>query len=200
MSLPLLYVVRHGDTDWTVSHQHTGRTDLPLNEKGEEHARELARRLKGVQVAGVFTSPLQRAFRTCQLAGFAASAVTDADLVEWDYGDYEGKTTAEIRAAAPNWELFSDGCPGGESIDDVAARADRFIFRVRHLHADAMVFSSGHFLRVLAARWVGLPPQAGRCLFLGTATVGILGYEHGPTEPVIRLWNDDGRLTALGVS
>jgi len=194
MNLPLLYLVRHGDTAWTDSHQHTGRTDLPLNDKGEHHAHDLKGRLQSVTVEHVFTSPLQRAARTCELAGFATNAVTDADLVEWDYGRYEGKTSAEIHAAAPDWDLFRDGGPGGESPDDVARRADRFVARVRALTGDAMAFSSGHFLRVLAARWLGLPASAGRYLFLGTATVGILGYEHGPGDPVIRLWNDDGRL------
>jgi broad specificity phosphatase PhoE len=194
MSLPLLYVVRHGDTAWTDSHQHTGRTDLPLNDKGEQHAHDLKRRLQSVTVAHVFTSPLRRAARTCELSGFATNAVIDADLVEWDYGAYEGKTTEQIRADNPGWDLFRDGGPGGESPDDVARRADRFVARVRALAGDSMAFSSGHFLRVLAARWLGLPASAGRYLFLGTATVGILGYEHGPDEPVIRLWNDDGRL------
>jgi probable phosphoglycerate mutase len=194
MSLPLLYVVRHGDTDWTDSHQHTGRTDLPLNDRGVEHARRLQGRLAGVAVAHVFTSPLRRAARTCELAGFAQHAIVEPDLTEWDYGQYEGKVTADIRRERPDWDLFRDGGPGGESPDDVGGRADRFIARVRALDGDVMAFSSGHVLRVLAARWLGLPASAGRYLFLGTATVGILGYEHDRNEPVIRLWNDDGHL------
>lgn len=194
MSLPLLYVVRHGDTAWTDSHQHTGRTDLPLNERGEAAAGALRVRLAGVAVGHVFVSPLNRAQRTCELAGFSANAVTDPDLYEWDYGHYEGKLTADVRAAKPDWDLFRDGCPGGESPDDVAKRADRFIAKVRALSGDVMAFSSGHVLRVLAARWLGLPASAGRYLFLGTATVGILGYEHSIDEPVIRLWNDGGHV------
>ena len=190
MSLPLLYVVRHGNTPWSESHQHTGRTDLALNERGQAAARALRERLAGVAVAHVFTSPLQRAAKTCELAGFGANAITDPDLYEWDYGQYEGKLTAEIRAARPDWDLFRDGCPGGESPDDVGKRADRFIARVRALSRDAMCFSSGHLLRVLAARWLGLPASVGRHLLLGTATVGILGYEHGLNEPVIRLLNE----------
>lgn len=192
---PLLYVVRHGDTAWTESQQHTGRTDLPLNEKGETHARLLQRRLANVCVDHVFTSPLQRASRTCDLAGFGQNAIADSDLYEWDYGQYEGKLTADIRRDRPDWDLFRDGGPGGESPDDVAARADCFIARVRQLEGNVIAFSSGHILRVLAARWLGLPASAGRYLLSSTAAVGILGYEHNRDEPVICLWNDDGHIT-----
>ena len=188
--LPRLFLARHGDTAWTDSHQHTGRTDVPLNEAGEEHARQLAEVLPPVSSVRVFTSPLQRASRTCALAGFGAAAQIDTDLLEWDYGQYEGKTTAEILRERPGWELFRDGCPGGESPQDVAARADRFVRRVRELGRDVLAFSSGHVIRMIAARWLGLPPATGRCFFCRPGSVGELGFEHdSPDQPVIRLWN-----------
>jgi probable phosphoglycerate mutase len=193
--LPVIYLARHGETAWTVSGQHTGRTDLPLTERGEENARRLRDRLKGILFAKVFTSPLQRVRRTCELAGYDRLAELDPDLTEWDYGDYEGLTTADVRKEHPDWHLFRDGCPRGERLSDVAARADRVIDRVRRVGCTVLLFSSGHFLRVLAARWIGLEPAAGRLLLLGTATVSALGYEHGMDEPVIRLWND-GRHVA----
>jgi probable phosphoglycerate mutase len=191
-ALPTLYLARHGDTAWTESHQHTGRTDLPLDEHGERHARSLGERLKGLSFARVFTSPLQRASKTCELAGFAG-AVVDPDLTEWDYGRYEGMRTAEILKGRPGWQLFRDGCPGGESPDDVAARADRFVARARAAGGDVLAFSSGHIIRVIAARWLGLPPAAGRFFFCAPASLGALGYEHGPDEPVVRLWNEEGQ-------
>jgi probable phosphoglycerate mutase len=190
MSLPQLYLARHGETAWTVSRQHTGLTDLPLTERGERNAQRLGARLAALHFARVWTSPLQRARRTCELAGFSAVAVADPDLVEWNYGAYEGKTTAEIRTANPSWELFRDGCPGGEQAGDVGARADRVIARVRAVQGDVLLFSSAHILRVLAARWLGLPPTDGRLFALDTASLCILGYEHNLQEPVIRLWND----------
>src|SRR5262245_19811657 len=189
--LPLLYLARHGDTAWTESHQHTGRTDLPLNEHGKEHARLLGARLKGLVFARVFTSPLQRAARTCELAGFDRAEV-DPDLLKWAYGEYEGVRTAEILAKRPGWELFRDGCPGGESPQDVAARADRFVAKVRQIGNDVLAFSSGHILRVIAARWLGLPASAGRYFFCSPAGLGVLGYEHSRDEPVLRLWNEGG--------
>jgi probable phosphoglycerate mutase len=189
-SLPLLYLARHGETAWSLSGQHTGRTDLPLTERGEGNARRLGERLRGLTFARVFTSPLQRAARTCELAGFGAAATTDPELVEWDYGDYEGRRTADIQRDRPGWQLFRDGCPGGESVADVAARADRVLARLRAVDGDVLVFSSGHFLRVLAARWLGLEPGAGRYFLLSTATLSTLGYDHNKDEPVIRLWND----------
>ena len=189
-ALPSVYLARHGETAWTVSKQHTGRTDLPLTERGERNARALGERLKGLTFAHVFTSPLQRARRTCELAGFGAAAVVDPDLVEWNYGDYEGRTTADIRKERPDWQLFCDGCPGGESVTQVGARADRVLARLRPLEGDTLLFSSGHFLRVMAARWLMLEPGAGRYFYLGTATLSILGYEHGKADSVIRLWND----------
>ncbi len=188
--LPAIYLVRHGETAWTVSRQHTGLTDIPLTERGERDARRLGEHLRGSTVTRIFTSPLQRARRTCELAGFGAAAEIDPDLVEWDYGDYEGLTTAEIRQKRPDWQLFRDGCPGGESVAAVGARADRVIARVRALDGDVALFSSGHFMRVLGARWLGLDAASGRLLLLSTTTLSILGYEHDRSEAVIRLWND----------
>ncbi len=188
--LPEIHLVRHGETAWTLSRQHTGLTDIPLTEIGESVALRLGELLRGMSFARVVTSPLQRAKRTCDLAGFGEIAEIDPDLVEWNYGDYEGITTAEIRERRPDWQLFRDGCPGGESVAEVGDRADRVIARQRGLVGDALIFSSGHFLRVLAARWVGLDASCGRLLLLGTSTMSILGYEHSRSEPVIRLWND----------
>jgi probable phosphoglycerate mutase len=190
-SLPAVYLARHGETAWTVSGRHTGRTDIPLTERGERNARRLAERLKGLTFSHVFTSPLRRAARTCELAGFGSRAAVDADLVEWDYGAYEGRTSADIHQERPAWQLFRDGCPGGESVAAVGARADRVIGRLRPLAGNVLLFSSGHFLRVLGARWLGLEPSAGRFFLLSTATLSILGSEHNKSEPVIRLWNDD---------
>jgi broad specificity phosphatase PhoE len=189
-TLPAVYLARHGETAWSLSGQHTGLTDLPLTERGEQNARRLGQRLQGTNFTHVRTSPLQRATRTCQLAGFGGVAVVDPDLVEWNYGEYEGLRSAEIRNKRPGWQLFRDGCPGGESVEDVGARADRVVFRMRTNNENVLLFSSGHFLRVLAARWLGLPASDGRLLALDTAALSILGYEHDRTEPVLRLWND----------
>jgi probable phosphoglycerate mutase len=194
--LPSIYLARHGETAWTVSGQHTGRTDLPLTPRGEDNARRLSERLKGMTFSRVFTSPLQRARKTCELAGYGSVAEIDPDLVEWNYGNYEGKRTAEVRQERPDWQLFRDGCPGGESVADVGARADRVLARLRSLQGDLLLFSSAHFLRVLAARWLGLDPSGGRYFVLSTATLSILGYEHSKADPVIRLWND-GRHVAV---
>lgn len=189
--LPSLYLARHGETAWSLSGQHTGLTDLPLTERGERNARNLRPRLAGLTLAKVFTSPLQRATRTCELAGFAAGSEVDQDLVEWDYGKYEGLRTAEIQATRPEWQMFRDGCPDGESPNQVAARADRVVSRVRAANGDVLIFSSGHFLRMLAARWLGLEPFAGRFFMLATASLSTLGYEHAlSSRPVIWLWND----------
>ena len=193
-ALPLVYLARHGETAWTLSGQHTGRTDLPLTERGEEQARALGTRLHGLVFAKVLTSPLQRAVRTCALAGFGATAETDPDLAEWDYGDYEGRRTAEILTERPDWRLFRDGAPGGETPEETAARADRVIARIRAVHGNVLVVSSAHISRVFAARWLGLPPSGGRYFVLGTASLSILGYEHDMTEPVIRLWNDTNHI------
>ena len=188
--LPKLYLARHGDTAWTDSHQHTGRTDLPLNERGVEHARQLGERLRGFSFVRVFTSPLQRAKKTCELAGFGAVAEVDPDLIEWDYGRFEGALTSDILKSRPGWELYRDGCPEGESPQDVAARADRFIARVRRMEGDVLAFSSGHIIRMIAARWNGLAPADGRVFFCRPASVGVLGFEHdSPEQPIVRLWN-----------
>ncbi len=188
--LPVIYLARHGETAWSLTGQHTGLTDVPLTERGERNARRLGERLAGMAFTKVFTSPLQRAARTCELAGFGAAAEVDCDLVEWNYGDYEGLRTVEIHAAHPDWQLFRDGCPGGESPDQVGARADRVVSRVRAMKGDVLIFSSGHCLRVLAARWLGLEPAAGRFFILNTASVSVLGYENNLCQPVIRQWND----------
>jgi broad specificity phosphatase PhoE len=188
--LPVTYLARHGETAWSLTGQHTGLTDLPLTERGERNARQLAERLKGLTFAKVWTSPLQRAARTCELAGFKAAAEVDRDLLEWNYGDYEGRRTAEIHAERPDWQLFRDGCPAGETPDEVGARADLVVSRVRAAQGDVLLFSSGHFLRVLAARWLGVEPGAGRFFLLSTASLSALGYEHNLSQPVIRLWDD----------
>ena len=193
-ALPLLNVARHGETAWSLSGQHTGRTDLPLTERGEEQARRLGSRLAGRSFARVFTSPLQRAVRTCALAGYGAVAQVDVDLLEWDYGSYEGRRTVEIHAERPDWDLFRDGCPGGESPAQVGARADRIVSRVRAVGGNVLVFSSGHFLRVLAARWLGLAPGDARYFLLDTTGFGALGYEHALNQAAIDLWNDTSHL------
>ncbi len=189
--LPRLYLARHGDTAWTDSHQHTGRTDLPLNARGEEHARHLRERLQRFSFVRVFTSPLPAgSSKTCELVGFGGVAEVDSDLIEWDYGRYEGKLTDEIRKGEPGWELYRDGCPGGEMPEDVAARADRFIARPHGIGGDVLAFSSGHMIRMIAARWFNLPPAAGRPFFCGPASVSVLGFEHGSrAEPIIEVWN-----------
>ncbi|MBN8556539.1 MAG: histidine phosphatase family protein [Burkholderiales bacterium] len=188
--LPRVFLARHGQTAWSLSGQHTGLTDLPLTPAGEANAARLGPRLAGLAFGTVLCSPLQRARSTCALAGFGAVAQTDARLLEWDYGDYEGRTSAEIHAQRPDWRLFRDGCPGGETVAQVAARADSLIATLRGLQGDLLLFSSGHFLRMLAARWLGLPPAEGARFALDTASLGTLGYEHGLDQPVIRLWND----------
>ena len=172
--------------------QHTGLTDLPLTERGEHNARRLGERLKGITFVKVFTSPLQRAARTCELSGFGAAAEVDDDLVEWNYGEYEGLRPAEIRALCPDWQIFRDGCPGGESPAQVAARADRVVRRVRKVGGNVLIFSSGHFIRVIAVRWLGLEPSVSCTYFmLSTASLSALGYKRDLSHPVIRLWNDD---------
>jgi len=193
-ALPVIYLARHGETAWSLSGQHTGRTDLPLTEGGERNARALGVRLRGLVFAKTFMSPSQRAVRTCELAGFGDGAALDPDLMEWDYGHYEGRRTAEILVERPDWQLFRDGCPGGETTAEIGARADRVVSRVRAVHGDVLLFSSGHILRVLAARWLGLEPAGGRYFVLGTAALCILGYEHNLSEPAIRLWNDTHHL------
>jgi broad specificity phosphatase PhoE len=187
---PIIYLARHGETAWSVTGQHTGVTDLPLTERGKRNARRLRERLAGLVFAKVLTSPLQRAIRTGELAGFGAAAEVDRDLVEWNYGDYEGLRTAEIRAKRPEWQLFRDGCPNGESPGEVAARADRVVNRVRAVKGDVLIFSSGHFLRMFAARWLGLEPFAGKFFMLDVASLSALSYEHDLSSPAMRFWND----------
>lgn len=190
-TLSIAFLARHGETAWTRSGQHTGRTDLPLTEHGERQARSLGERLRRSPFLKVLASPSHRARRTAELAGFGDAAETDADLAEWDYGRYEGRRTAEILAERPGWLLFRDGCPEGETAGQVGARADRVITRVRAAHGNVLLFSSSHILRVLAARWLGLDPAAGRYFLLGTASLSILDHEHNnPAEPAIRLWNE----------
>jgi broad specificity phosphatase PhoE len=189
-AFPVIHLARHGETAWSLSGQHTGRTDLPLTERGERNARALGQRLRGLEFAKVYTSRFQRAARTCELAGIGTSAEIDPDLVEWDYGQYEGRRTADIHAERPDWQLYRDGCPGGESPDQIGARADRVVGRVRAIKGDVLVFSSGHFLRALAARWLGLDAAGGRYLLLSTASLSALGYEHHQAEPAIQLWNE----------
>ena len=189
-TLPVVYLARHGETAWTISRQHTGLTDLPLTAQGEAEAARLGQRLERLTFTAVLTSPLKRAIRTCVLAGFGSAADIEPDLVEWNYGAYEGRTSAEIHAERPDWQLFRDGCPEGESPEQIGARADRVVRRVRAIDGNTLLFSSGHFLRVFAARWLGLPPGAGRYFLLGTASLSSMGYEHDRSDPVIRFWDE----------
>ena len=194
MALPSTHLARHGETAWSLSGQHTGLTDLPLTKRGEEEALALRERLAGLHFGKVLTSPLQRAMRTCEIAGFGAVAEVDPNLVEWNYGEYEGLTGAQIHARRPDWLLFRDGCPGGESPEQVGARADAVLSRVRPIGTDVLLFSSGHFLRALAARWLGLGVIAGKYFMLSTASVSTLGYELDRSAPSIELWNDTSHL------
>jgi broad specificity phosphatase PhoE len=189
-----VYLVRHGETEWTRSGQHTGLTDLPLTAEGEQQARWLGERLRRLTFDKVFTSPLHRARRTCEIAGFGSGAEVLRDLLEWNYGDYEGRTRKEILALKPGWIVFRDGCPNGESPEQVGARADRVIAQVRQVNGPVALFSSGHFLRTLIARWLGLPVAGAGFFMLGTAALTIVGYDHNNLrEPVIRLLNETMR-------
>ncbi len=181
-----LWLVRHGETEWSRSGAHTGRTDIPLTESGREKAVAVGRYLKGCKFDLVLVSPLQRARETCRLAGYE-NALVDPNLSEWDYGDYEGRTTSQIQADRPGWSLWTDGVPNGETAAQVAARADHVIARTRAAQGDVVLFAHGHILRVLTARWLGLPPEGGRFFALGTASVSTLGYER--ETPVISRWN-----------
>lgn len=198
--LPVVYLARHGETEWSLTGQHTGHTDLPLTDRGERNARALGERLRDPTFARVFTSPLQRARLTCELAGFGSAAEVERDLLEWDYGQYEGRRTSDIREERPDWQLFRDGCPGGESPEEVGTRARRVVDRARAVRGDVLLFSSGHFLRVLAAQWLGMDPAAGRWLLLSTASLSALGYEHDLGQPVIRFWNDTDHVAKRGSS
>lgn len=182
-----VYLCRHGETEWSLSGQHTSVTDLPLTTHGLEQAANLAKSLQGLKFAAVFCSPLIRALQTCEILGYGPQAIIDEDLFEWRYGQYEGLPTVEIRKEAPEWSVFTHGCPGGESIEEVGSRADRMIGKIRDIKGDVAIFSSGHFTRVLAARWLGFPVEAGKHFILGTATLSILGYER--ETPALRLWN-----------
>ncbi len=185
-----IFLIRHGETAWSKSGQHTGRTDLPLNAQGEQEALTLVARLHATKFSRVFTSPRQRARRTCELAGLNSAAEIEPDLAEWDYGDYEGLRTAEILKLQPDWNLFRDGCPHGEMPAQISGRADRLVARLRTLEGNIALFSHGHFGRVLAVRWIGFTVNEAQRFLLSTASVSILGCEHNRmAEPVIALWN-----------
>ncbi len=186
---PDLWLVRHGETEWAKLGRHTGRTDVPLTEVGRAQAVSLGRRLDGHTFGLVLTSPLSRAADTAALAGFGAVSIKDPDLQEWDYGALEGRLTADIRADIPGWTIWTGPWPGGETIDQVAIRADRVVARVRAADGDVLVFAHGHLLRVLAARWLGSPPTSGALFALGTATISVLGWERD--DPVVEHWNED---------
>jgi broad specificity phosphatase PhoE len=185
-----LYLIRHGETEWSLSGQHTGRTDLPLTLRGEDQARSLEPVLRGIPFEHVLTSPARRAQSTCALAGLSGSVEIEPDLEEWDYGEYEGRTSGDIRQERPAWNVFHDGCPGGESVDAVSERADRLIMRSAALRGNVALFSSGQFGCSLAARWIGLPVLQAQHLMLGTASVSVLAYN--PNHPAMRViahWN-----------
>ncbi len=187
-----LYLIRHGETKWSKSRQHTGLTDIPLTKEGEEEALRVPHGLKEVKFAKVFVSPLQRALKTCELAGFKDEAIVTDDLLEWDYGDYEGVTTADIRKKEPNWNLFKDGVPNGETIQEVSDRVDHILNIASQVDGDVAFFSSGHVSRIIGARWINLPPTNGQVLALSTASISILGYEH--EWRVIHTWNSTSHL------
>ncbi|QIG46357.1 histidine phosphatase family protein [Nordella sp. HKS 07] len=189
-SYPEITLVRHGETEWSASGKHTGRSDIPLNAKGEDAALGLGERLRDRRFAAVWSSPSMRARRTAELAGFGAVAEVKPDLAEWDYGAYEGLKTAEILSARPGWSLFRDGCPDGESVAAAQARADLVVAALRAVGGNVLVFSSAHFLRTLTARWLGLAAADGALFVLETASLSVLGYEHDMSEPVLRRWND----------
>lgn len=193
-TLSKVYLVRHGETAWTISGQHTGRTDIALTGQGERDAQALSAQLNGLSFAKVLTSPLQRARRTAEVAGFGDCAQPDPDLTEWDYGAYEGRRTVDIRAERPSWRLFKDGCPGGETLREVSTRADRVIARIRALESDVLVFAHRDILRILTARWLSLPAVEARHFYLTTASLSVLGYDHNLDEPVIRMLNDARHL------
>jgi broad specificity phosphatase PhoE len=182
-----LFAIRHGETSWSLSGQHTGTTDIPLTDKG----RRLAERMRPVLATTVFelvlSSPMQRARETCKLTGLGDRAIIDPDLIEWNYGEYEGLTPKQIHEVAPEWLIFRDGCPGGEMPEQVGVRVDRVIARARAVAGNTALFAHGHLLRVLAARWIGLPPSGGQHFLLNTGTLCVLGYYH--RVPAVRIWN-----------
>ncbi len=192
---PRLYLVRHGETEWSLSGQHTGRSDIPLTAHGEDQARALAPGLRDIAFGHVLTSPRQRARRTCELAGLGSGSVVEPDLAEWDYGDYEGQRSMDIHRRRPGWNVFQDGCPCGEMPADISDRADRLVTRLAVLDGNVALFSHGQFGCVLAARWIGLPVIDARHFLFGPAALGILGYN--PSHPAVRvitLWNADPPL------
>jgi broad specificity phosphatase PhoE len=191
-----IWLFRHGETAWSLSGQHTGRTDLPLTAAGRRRAQAIGRRLAGRPFALVLSSPLARALETCRLAGYGDAARLTDDLREWDYGDYEGRRTVDIQKERPNWSLWRDGVPGGETVAEVGARARRVIETTSVADGDVALFAHGHILRVLSACWLGLPPDAGRLFTLGTAAVSVLGYEHD-TQVIVK-WNQDSHLVDVG--
>ena len=189
-----LFLARHGETEWSLSGQHTGRKDIPLTLAGEDAARKLGARLRSRSFAAVFTSPLQRATRTCELSGFTGVARIVPDLMEWDYGDYEGLRGTEVRARRPDWRLFRDGCPGGESPQDVGARADRVLPQLQAAGGDVLVFAHGHFLRMLMSRWMTFAPEQAARFSLDAASLSILTLDAHTGDPVIERWNDTAHL------
>jgi broad specificity phosphatase PhoE len=191
-----VWLFRHGETEWSLNGQHTGRTDLPLTAAGRRRAEALGRRLSGRPFALVLSSPLARALETCRLAGYGDVAELDPDLMEWDYGDYEGRRTADIQKERPGWSLWQDGVPGGETIEEVAARTRRVIETAKSAEADVALFAHGHVLRVLTACWLDLAPDGGQLFALGTAAVSVLGHEHA--APAIIKWNQDSHLVDVG--
>jgi len=195
--LPRIYLIRHGETEWSLSGQYTSRTDIPLTTRGEDGARKLGQRLRDIRFARVLTSPRQRARRTCELAGLGPASEIEPDLAEWDYGDYEGQRSVDILKGRADWNLFRDGCPRGETPAQISDRADRFIARLRELDGNVALFSHGHFGRVLGARWIGLPVSEAQHFLLDTTSLSILDFEHNHIEsPVIALWNAGSGATA----
>jgi probable phosphoglycerate mutase len=191
-----IWLIRHGETEWSRTGQHTGRTDIPLTPEGRTIAKRLASALVGQSFAHVFSSPLRRARETCELAGLGEKAQLRDALMEWDYGEYEGKTTPDIKKTNPTWSLWQDGAPGGESPEAIGRRVDGVVAELRGLEGNVAVFAHGHLLRVLASRWLDLPVEAGRLLALGTASISKLGYER--SERVLHLWNSDAHLGEAG--
>ncbi|MFZ4115181.1 MAG: histidine phosphatase family protein [Chthoniobacterales bacterium] len=193
-----IYLARHGETAWSLSGQHTGRTDIPLTSQGEKNAQQLGKRLEKKSFAHVFSSPLQRAMKTAAIAGFENAVKPEPLLLEWNYGEYEGWTTKEIHQKEPDWLIFKNGCPGGESPDQVATRCDQLIQKIQLLQqetpGETLLFAHAHILRMVATRWLGQPPKSGALYVLSTASLSILGYEHNLSEHVIRLWNDTSHL------
>ena len=197
-SSPQVVLVRHGETAWSRSGQHTGRTDIPLLDDGKRMGRALEAPLRAWSFAAVWTSPLRRAIETCELSAHGVMARTNPDLMEWDYGDYEGKTSKEVHSELPDWSLWKDGPPGGETAEQVGARVDRVLEAVRRVEGNVLIFSHGHLLRVLAARWLGLPPTEGRLFALSTASISVLGQDGA--QPLLIRWNDTTHLIPEGLS